>query len=137
MLTNGSDHEKLLQELRSLEQKLLDVAPLSAFAASVFPKEAPLSFFDFAALIPSHRSAEIPEIEPTWQLSAARTKSFPLDLPSEIRKLLHQAMRCCRSPAAPIVAVLGLLNAGKSSLVSTYLSDENRRRRFAPLRQCL
>ena len=128
MLTNGSDQEKLLQQLRSLEQKLVDNSPQSAFAACVYPSESSLSFLDFVALVPNIRSHEIPQIEPTWQIGGQHTERDQADLPAEIPKLLQQAMRCCRSPAAPIVAVLGLLNAGKSSLVSTYLSDENRRR---------
>ncbi len=128
MLTNGSDQEKLLQQLRSLEQKLVDSSPQSAFAACVYPSESSLSFFDFIALVPNIRGHEIPIIEPTWQIGGHHTEHDHADLTAEIQKLLQQALRCCRSPAAPIVAVLGLLNAGKSSLVSTYLSDENRRR---------
>ncbi|MCU0712983.1 MAG: hypothetical protein MUC43_13060 [Pirellula sp.] len=34
----------------------------------------------------------------------------------------------CDAPSAPILAVLGLLNAGKSSLVSTFLNQSNRAR---------
>ncbi|MCU0721109.1 MAG: hypothetical protein MUC83_15470, partial [Pirellula sp.] len=34
----------------------------------------------------------------------------------------------CEAPSAPILAVLGLLNAGKSSLVSTFLNESNRAR---------
>lgn len=34
----------------------------------------------------------------------------------------------CDAPSAPILAVLGLLNAGKSSLVSTFLNESNRAR---------
>lgn len=128
MLTNGSDQETLLQQLRSLEQKLVDNSPQSAFAACVYPLESSLSFLDFVALVPNIRSHEIPQLEPTWQIGGLQTEHDQADLPAEIPKLLQQALRCCRSPAAPIVAVLGLLNAGKSSLVSTYLSDENRRR---------
>jgi hypothetical protein len=47
---------------------------------------------------------------------------------SSIHSLLEDCRLCCSAPTAPIVAILGLLNAGKSSLVSTYLSDEGRRR---------
>ncbi|MFN9412361.1 MAG: hypothetical protein ACK57V_08335 [Pirellula sp.] len=47
---------------------------------------------------------------------------------SSIHSLLEDCRLCCSAPSAPIVAILGLLNAGKSSLVSTYLSDEGRRR---------
>ncbi len=128
MLTNGSDQETLLQQLRSLEQKLVDKARQSAFAACVYPSESSLSFLDFIALVPSIRSHETPQIEPTWQIGGHQTEHDYADLSAEIPKLIRQALRCCRSPAAPIVAVLGLLNAGKSSLVSTYLSDANRRR---------
>lgn len=45
-----------------------------------------------------------------------------------IRWLLEQARLCCNAPDSPIVAVMGLLNAGKSSLVSTFLSEANRQR---------
>ena len=45
---------------------------------------------------------------------------------SSIHSLLEDCRLCCSAPSAPIVAILGLLNAGKSSLVSTYLSDEGR-----------
>jgi len=45
-----------------------------------------------------------------------------------IRWLLEQARLCCDAPDSPIVAVMGLLNAGKSSLVSTFLSEANRQR---------
>ncbi|XZE21839.1 hypothetical protein SH449x_001747 [Pirellulaceae bacterium SH449] len=34
----------------------------------------------------------------------------------------------CQAPNAPILAILGLLNAGKSSLVSTFLHESNRAR---------
>ncbi|MBU6174484.1 MAG: hypothetical protein KGQ60_11810, partial [Planctomycetes bacterium] len=46
----------------------------------------------------------------------------------EIRSLLQDTRVCLSAPAVPIIAVMGLLNAGKSSLVSTFLSDEGRRR---------
>lgn len=38
------------------------------------------------------------------------------------------ALLLCEAPSAPILAVLGLLNAGKSSLVSTFLNESNRAR---------
>lgn len=47
---------------------------------------------------------------------------------SSIRWLIDQAKLCCEAPDSPIVAVMGLLNAGKSSLVSTFLSEVNRQR---------
>lgn len=46
----------------------------------------------------------------------------------EIRSLLQDTRVCLSAPSVPIIAVMGLLNAGKSSLVSTFLSDEGRRR---------
>ncbi len=124
MLSNGSGFETLLRELQSLEQKLADTQPKSAFASTVFPAKKVLSFYEFAALLPAET---LHEIEPSWQISSQLTASL-VDAPFEIQKLLEQALRCCKTPAAPIVAVLGLLNAGKSSLVSTYLSEKNRRR---------
>ena len=128
MLKNDSGYETLLRELQTLEHKLVDTSIQNAFAASVFPVNAPVSFFDFVALLPTQPVSEIRRIEPTWQISGVPTETHPLNLTSEISKLLKQALRCCQAPAAPIVAVLGLLNAGKSSLVSTYLSEDNRRR---------
>ena len=128
MLKNDSGYETLLRELRSLEHKLVDTSLQNAFAASVFPVNAPISFFDLVALLPTQPGSEVHRIEPTWQIIGVSTVTHPLNLASEIQKMLKQALRCCQAPAAPIVAVLGLLNAGKSSLVSTYLSDDNRRR---------
>ncbi len=128
VLKNDSGYETLLRELRSLEQKLVDTSLQNAFAISVIPVNSPVSFFDLVALLPTQPGSEIRGIEPTWQISGVPTETQPLNLPAEIRKMLKQALRCCQAPAAPIVAVLGLLNAGKSSLVSTYLSAENRRR---------
>jgi len=128
VLKNDSGYETLLRELQSLEHKLVDASHQNAFAASVFPVNAPVSFFDLMALLPTQHGSEIRGMESTWQISGVPTETHPLNLPLEIRKMLTQALRCCKSPAAPIVAVLGLLNAGKSSLVSTYLSDDNRRR---------
>ncbi len=126
--TNGSEHEKLLRVLRALEQKLADKSPQSAFAACVYPSESSLSFFDFVALVQNIRSQKTPHLESNWQIGSQEVEHDHADWPTEIPKLLQQALRCCQSPSAPIVAILGLLNAGKSSLVSTYLSDENRRR---------
>lgn len=128
MLKNDSGYETLLRELKTLEHKLVDTSIQNAFAASVFPVNAPVSFFDLVALLPTQPGSEIRRIEPTWQISGVPTETHPLNLTSEIPKLLKQALRFCQAPVAPIVAVLGLLNAGKSSLVSTYLSDDNRRR---------
>ncbi len=128
MLQNGSGFETLLLALQSLECKLLDASLQSAFASSVFPANENLSFYDFAAKLSASPNNEPPEIEQSWQISASTPETDRLNVPSTIQKLLEQAIRCCQAPAAPIVAVLGLLNAGKSSLVSTYLSDENRRR---------
>ena len=128
VLKNDSGYETLLRELQSLEHTLVDTSLQNAFAISVIPVNSPVSFFDFVALLPTQPVSEIRGIEPTWQISGVPTETHPLNLTSEISKLLKQALRCCQAPAAPIVAVLGLLNAGKSSLVSTYLSDDNRRR---------
>lgn len=47
---------------------------------------------------------------------------------NSIHSLLEDCRLCCSAPSAPIVAILGLLNAGKSSLVSSYLSEEGRGR---------
>ena len=127
MRKNDSGYETLMRELQSLEQMLADTTQ-NAFAFSVHPVKAALSLFDIAALLPNRLGSENHEIEPAWQITGVPPETHPLNLESEIQKLLKQALRCCQAPAAPIVAVLGLLNAGKSSLVSTYLSDENRRR---------
>ena len=128
MLQNGSAMETLLQSLQSLEHRLIDASPETAFASTLFPAKTTLTFYHFAAQLPSRPIGETLEIEPSWQISAASSETQRPDLTTSIQKLLEQALRCCRAPAAPILAILGLLNAGKSSLVSTYLSDENRRR---------
>ncbi len=125
MPPSGSNFESLLHELQSLEKKLADNQPHSAFASTVFPLKKEHSFYEFAALLPTEKPLEI---EPSWRIGGSQTTASHADLPSEIQKLLGQAMKCCKAPAAPIVAILGLLNAGKSSLVSTFLSRENRRR---------
>ena len=125
MQNNGSGFGKLLQELESLEGKISDASPTQAFASA--NSKSFLSLLQFAALLPADSPRHAQSIEATWQIGNAPAETA-LDLPSEIRKLLEQSKRLCQAPAAPIVAVLGLLNAGKSSLVSTYLSDENRRR---------
>lgn len=41
---------------------------------------------------------------------------------------IEDTLLLCDAPSAPILAVLGLLNAGKSSLVSTFLNESNRAR---------
>ena len=121
----GSGFEKILRELESLEEKLNDASPSLAFASA--NSKSYLSLLQFAALLPLEARINSQTLEPTWQIS--NSPIYPcVDLPSEIHKLLKQSKRLCQVPAAPIVAVLGLLNAGKSSLVSTYLSDDNRRR---------
>lgn len=43
----------------------------------------------------------------------------------EIEAAIAQARTMIESPVCPIVAVLGMLNAGKSSLVATYLTPQN------------
>jgi len=121
----GSGFEKTLRELESLEEKLNDASPSLAFASA--NSKSYLSLLQFAALLPLEARINSQTLEPTWQISNSPTDPC-VDLPSEIHKLLKQSKRLCQVPAAPIVAVLGLLNAGKSSLVSTYLSDDNRRR---------
>ena len=44
-------------------------------------------------------------------------------LAKELSEALEQARVLSTAPACPIVAVLGMLNAGKSSLVATFLSS--------------
>lgn len=46
----------------------------------------------------------------------------------ELKKLINDLRICSQAPNAPILAIMGLLNAGKSSLVATYLSEKGRRR---------
>ena len=125
MLINGTGYEALAGELQSLESQLED-SSLSAFAKSDFPVESSKSFFEFAAMLPGVLRRET--LEPNWQLSGWPAEQRSIDPGLVIRQLLQQALRYCQAPAAPIVAVLGLLNAGKSSLVSTYLSEPNRQR---------
>ena len=125
MLINGTGYEAIAGELQSLESQLED-SSLSAFAKSDFPVESSKSFFEFAAMLPGVLRRET--LEPNWQLSVWPAEQKSVDPGLVIRQLLQQALRCCQAPAAPIVAVLGLLNAGKSSLVSTYLSESNRHR---------
>ncbi len=125
MLTNGTGNKALAGELQLLESQLED-SSLNAFAKSDFPVESSKSFFEFAAMLPGVVRREA--MEPNWQLGGGQTEQKTIDPGLEIRQLLQQALRCCQAPAAPIVAVLGLLNAGKSSLVSTYLSEPNRHR---------
>lgn len=126
MLKEGSGFETLASELQGLESLLEDASPLNAFAKSDFPVANSTSFFDFAGQLPAISSRGA--MEPNWQLGRPQAGPKAADLGIEIRQLLQQALRCSRAPAAPIVAVLGLLNAGKSSLVSTYLSEQNRQR---------
>lgn len=126
MLKNGFGYESLVTELQLLENRLMDASPVNAFAKSNFPVAISKSFFDVATLLPSVFIRET--MEPNWQIGAGSAKRKAADPGLEIRQLIQQALGCCQAPAAPIVAVLGLLNAGKSSLVSTYLSETNRRR---------
>jgi hypothetical protein len=125
VLINGSGYEALAAELQLLESHLED-SNRNAFAKSDFPIEGSKSFFEFASVLPPAVRPE--SLEPTWQLSGGQAEQKASDPGLEIRQLLQQALKCCQAPATPIVAVLGLLNAGKSSLVSTYLSEPNRHR---------
>ena len=45
-----------------------------------------------------------------------------------LQSTVADTLLLCDAPSAPILAVLGLLNAGKSSLVSTFLQESNRAR---------
>ena len=125
MQSIGPSFDQLLRDLESLEEKLNVSSPARAFASA--NSKSFLSLLQFATLLPADSRRESHSLEPTWQISKAPDES-QIDLPSEIQKLIERCKRLCQAPAAPIVAVLGLLNAGKSSLVSTYLSDENRQR---------
>lgn len=44
-------------------------------------------------------------------------------LEAQWSEAIHRAQAMVESPACPVVAVLGMLNAGKSSLVATFLSE--------------
>jgi len=128
-------YEQLVECLAALKLTLEGNQPSMTFANSEAPNQDShsLSFFGFIDQIPSDHQLANRTLEPGWQISAP-PKSVPWiengpNGPSHsIRSIILQASACCRAPSAPIVAVLGLLNAGKSSLVSTYLSLENRRR---------
>jgi len=115
-----------------LSDRLADVSAADAFAAISQPTKQPplrpMSFFDFAALLRKGAPRTATVLEPAWQMGYESAQLSEPDMHSEIPRLLEHAKMCCSAPAAPIVAVLGLLNAGKSSLVSTYLSDDNRDR---------
>ncbi len=132
MLENETKNERLLRELNSLESALASNSTENAFATSFKPKPIALSFFEFVAQIPIDPNPERRTIEPSWQIDRWPASRIGGDeahgLSSELKQRLKQAKICCSAPDSPIVAVLGLLNAGKSSLVSTYLSDENRHR---------
>lgn len=54
---------------------------------------------------------------------SVETLNYEATSPESFLQSLDQAQRLVRAPSCPIVAVLGLLNAGKSSLVSTFLDD--------------
>ena len=133
MLENETKNERLLRELNSLESALASKSTENAFASSLKPKPIALSFFEFVAQIPIDPNPERRTIEPSWQIDRSPASSIggrdeACSLSSELKQRLKQAKICCSAPDSPILAVLGLLNAGKSSLVSTYLSDENRHR---------
>jgi hypothetical protein len=91
------------EQLQALEQ-LLSQRIVEGALAKVSGNNQPLNFFDLVERLPdSHKYATI-------------------------LKLISYAKLCCNAPVTPIFAVMGLLNAGKSSLVSTFLSDHNRKR---------
>ena len=127
MTNNGSGNQDLLQKVEKLKARLVDSSPQNAFATANFPAHESRSFLEFARLLPSVVD-ENREIDPTWQIETRHTTTKPFSLPEDISQLLEHSLLCLKAPTAPIVAILGLLNAGKSSLVSTYLSAENRRR---------
>jgi hypothetical protein len=110
----------------ALEACLLDNSQENGFATSVTNPHQAISFFDFISQI-RFSTVENLAIEPAWAISGSAKPSLQ-PAADRIKKLLEQAKASCGAPSSPIVAVLGLLNAGKSSLVSTFLSDTNRRR---------
>ncbi len=133
MLENETKNERLLRELNSLESALASKSPENAFATSLKPQPLALSLLEFVAQIPIDSNPDGRTMEPVWQIhrSPAAGTGSPDEvhgLSTELKQRLKQAKMCCSAPESPILAVLGLLNAGKSSLVSAYLSDENRHR---------
>ena len=117
----------LLQDMLALEAALAEQSSENAFAFSMSPGGVPVSFFDF--VIQGNMGATEPKaLEPSWQLSSPLQTTSSEGDGERIRQLIQQIKLCSNAPSAPIVAVLGLLNAGKSSLVSTFLSESNRQR---------
>ncbi|MEQ1826977.1 MAG: hypothetical protein ABL921_13565 [Pirellula sp.] len=102
-----NQNEQLLNLLKTLQEALSDISPEQAYAHSVGRGSAPVSFLE--------------------SFSSGQSTDSP-GTPSEIIGLIEQAKLCCRAPITPIISVLGLLNAGKSSLVATFLSEANRQR---------
>jgi hypothetical protein len=137
LLENQPKNASLLRELSSLEVALSEDSPKNAFATARSWQDSPISFLDFVSGVlldesNSKAGRHAPSFSsPAFELEPTATPDFTSRVPQldcDIKNLISQAKLCCTAPTSPIVAVLGLLNAGKSSLVATYLSDDNRRR---------
>jgi hypothetical protein len=117
---------QLVQKLLAFEACLQDNSLENGFASSASYPDKSLSFFEF---ISQRRfsTVENAAMEPAWAISGS-SKQPSQPTAERIKKLLEQARASCGAPSSPIVAILGLLNAGKSSLVSTFLSETNRQR---------
>ncbi len=114
-------HNHLSFLLESLNALLADSSSDRAYAERSRDAK-PISFYDALKL-------DLGVARPAAGVSPA--SDTLTDVPSlrrEIVSLMEQARLCCQAPVTPIVSVLGLLNAGKSSLVASFLSQENRRR---------
>ena len=127
-----------------LETQLSDRTGKCSFATLNTSPSKDLSFFElfdrsqFGELLRTNQSSLSTELASSldnpWNRNAQEdatqypATSLVKNQSLHIRWLLEQAKLCCDAPDSPIVAVMGLLNAGKSSLVSTFLSEANRQR---------
>lgn len=144
MLENQVNQHRLSEWIKLLETQLSSQKIERSFATLKTSPSQDLSFFElydrgsFGNELPSSQTTMSTEssssLDNPWnrniQESATQHHLAPSlkNQSSHIRWLIEQAKFCCEAPDSPIVAVMGLLNAGKSSLVSTFLCEANRKR---------
>lgn len=118
-------HANIGELLAQLTSGVRDNSPLGAFAVPVSQKGPA------GSTSPSTDSRSLVDISREFAARAARSSKRNAGVayhertsPDSFLQSLEQAQLLVQAPSCPIVAVLGLLNAGKSSLVSTFLDDQ-------------